>query len=209
MRILFATFLAILILAGGAFAARQIAAMRPNAAVARTPEATPGTLPIAGPTAVPALDGPARIKVFKGRRELMLVSGGRLVKTYRIALGPNPVGRKTKAGDGRTPEGEYYVCVKNPRSKYYLSLGLSYPDDQDAAAALEAGAITPAQASAIHDAVRRKAAPPWDTPLGGEIFIHGSGAARDWTLGCIALENDDMRELFDAVGEGAAVTIHP
>jgi murein L,D-transpeptidase YafK len=131
------------------------------------------------------------------------------VRTYRIGLGFNPKGHKHKEGDGRTPEGSYYICCKNPNSRYYLSLGLSYPNEQDAAKGLQDGRITGTQCRRIKNAIRRKATPPWNTPLGGEIFIHGRGSHRDWTLGCIALDDGDMRELFGAVPVGTPVTILP
>src|SRR5512133_1427848 len=73
-----------------------------------------------------------RIVVLKGERRLELHLDGKVVKTYRVGLGANPTGTKLRQGDGRTPEGTFYVCVKNPQSKFHLSLGLSYPTPADA-----------------------------------------------------------------------------
>ena len=150
-----------------------------------------------------------RIVVFKAARQLQLLSDGAVVKTYRIGLGTNPVGHKQRQGDGRTPEGTYYVCVKNERSKFYLSLGLSYPDPGDAARAVAAGIISRAQHNAFVQAHRDRTTPPWNTALGGEIFIHGNGSGSDWTYGCIALDDADIKELFALVPKGTTVEIRP
>ena len=150
-----------------------------------------------------------RIVVYKKARKLELYSDKTLVRSYRIGLGFNPVSDKQREGDGATPEGDFYVFVKNNKSAYYLSLGVSYPTVEDAERGLRDGLITRAQYNSIVDAHRRKAAPPQYTKLGGLIYIHGNGASRDWTLGCVALENEDMKELFDAVQVGTPVTINP
>ncbi len=149
----------------------------------------------------------ARIVIVKSERVLRLYSGDRLVREYPVGLGFNPVPKKTREGDGATPEGEYAVCVKNPRSSYFLSLGLTYPNAEDAKAALASGRISRQQYRAILDAGRRGVCPPWNTALGGEIYIHGSGSGADWTLGCVALDNDDMKELYHAVRIGTPVVI--
>ena len=150
-----------------------------------------------------------RIVIEKSARKLMLHSGGKVVRTYRIGLGFAPGGDKEREGDGRTPEGEVYICAKNRKSKFYLSLGLSYPNVEDAARGLADRLITRTQHDRIVDAITSCERPPWDTKLGGEIFIHGNGSARDWTWGCIALDDADIRELFDAVPEGTEVVIRP
>ncbi|HYE16422.1 MAG TPA: L,D-transpeptidase [Pyrinomonadaceae bacterium] len=150
-----------------------------------------------------------KIVVSKRARRLVLYSAGRPVRAYRVVLGFAPEGDKVEQGDGRTPEGAFYVCMKNERSRFYLSLGLSYPDEEDAARGLRDGLITRAQHDRIARAIRRKLTPPWNTRLGGEIFIHGGGTASDWTAGCVALENEHIKELFDSVPLGAAVVINP
>jgi lipoprotein-anchoring transpeptidase ErfK/SrfK len=149
------------------------------------------------------------IVVRKSARELTLYAGEKAVRVYRVGLGFDPKDDKTRQGDGRTPEGSFYVCVKNANSKYYLSLGLSYPNKEHAERGLRSGLITRAQHDRIMNALELKARPPWDTPLGGEVFIHGNGSKRDWTFGCVALEDQDMRELFDAIPKGAPVVIKP
>jgi murein L,D-transpeptidase YafK len=150
-----------------------------------------------------------RLVVEKGARRLRLYAGGELVRVRRVALGFEPSGDKVRQGDGRTPEGDYKVCMKNPKSNFYLSLGLTYPNEEDAERGLRDGLVTRAQAAAIKRAVRAGRCPAWNTALGGEIFIHGGGAASDWTLGCVALENPEIKELFDALPAGTPVRIDP
>ena len=159
-----------------------------------------------------SLQGPLpdpRIVITKGERRLRLCSGEDEVRTYRIGLGFSPVGDKEREGDGRTPEGEFYVCVKNPRSRFFLSLGLSYPNKEDAQRGLSNGLTSQAEHDRIVRAINGGDIPPWNTDLGGEVFIHGRGSHRDWTLGCIALDDDDLRELYEVVDVGTAVTIQP
>lgn len=149
------------------------------------------------------------VVVQKRKRCLLLFSEGELARTYRIGLGFNPEGHKIREGDGRTPEGVYYVCCKNPESRYYLSVGLSYPNNKDARQGFKDGVITRRQHDKITSAIAAKGTPPWNTLLGGEIFIHGHGSKSDWTLGCIALDNGDMQDLYDALSAGTPVTILP
>lgn len=151
--------------------------------------------------------GNLRIVVTKSKRLLQLFSEGREVRTYRVGLGLSPVEDKSRAGDRRTPEGEFYICLKNSRSQFYLSLGLSYPNQRHAERGLRDGLITRAQYDQITGAMTRKRVPPQNTRLGGEIFIHGNGSQSDWTWGCVALDNRDIGELFDAVPVGTPVTI--
>ena len=160
---------------------------------------SPLTLPLERP----------RIVVYKAARRLELYSVEKLLRTYKIGLGFSPVADKKQEGDGATPEGDFYVFVKNNKSAYYLSLGISYPNAEDAERGLRDGLINRAQHHAITEAIRKKTAPPQYTKLGGLIYIHGHGAQSDWTWGCVALENDDIRELFEAVTVGTPVTIQP
>ena len=155
------------------------------------------TVPIADPSII----------VTKSKRRLQLFSQGNLVRTYRVGLGLSPVEDKIRAGDRRTPEGEFYICMKNSHSQFYLSLGLSYPNQKHAERGLRDGLITRGQYNQIVNALARKRVPPQNTRLGGELFIHGSGSASDWTWGCVALDNKDIQELFNAVRVGTAVTI--
>ena len=150
-----------------------------------------------------------RIVVYKKARKLELYSDETLVRSYRVGLGFSPVVDKQREGDGATPEGDFYVFVKNNKSAYYLSLGVSYPNVEDAQRGLRDGLITKSQHDAIVEAHRKKTAPPQYTKLGGLIYIHGNGAKSDWTWGCVALENEDMKELFDSVQVGTPVIIKP
>jgi len=169
------------------------------------PQPTP--MPMYDSFPLPAISSP-RILVEKSLHRLTAFDGDKPAKRYRVAVGEGR-GDKFSEGDKCTPEGDFYVCSKNPRSKYVLSLGLSYPDVEDAARGLRDGIITQAQHDAIAQAVRQRRQPPWNTPLGGEIMIHGCGAGRDWTLGCVAMEDDDIRELYPAIPVGTVVRIVP
>jgi len=150
-----------------------------------------------------------RIVVFKSKRRLELYSNGALVRTYRVGLGLNPIADKQRQGDRATPEGEFYVFTRNDKSAYFLSLGISYPNIEDADRGLRDGLISRGEHDAIVNAIKGKAKPPQNTALGGDIYIHGNGASSDWTWGCVALENEDMRELFDVIKVGTPVTIKP
>jgi murein L,D-transpeptidase YafK len=131
-----------------------------------------------------------RIVVYKARREMLLLLGNSLLRTYRVALGRDPVGHKECEGDGRTPEGRYTIDRRNPKSRYYLSLHISYPNAADRARAAEQG-VDP----------------------GGDIMIHGlkDGMIRDgdWTQGCIAVTDAEMEEIWGLVPEGTRIDIEP
>ena len=156
-------------------------------------------------------DDPGQMKIVirKSKRELTLHDAGGATRTYKIVLGGSPIGDKEREGDGRTPEGEFYVCNRNPKSRFYLSIGISYPNREDARRGLAAGLITQDQHDQIVTAVDAKLVPPWHTALGGEIFIHGGGVKWDWARGCVALSNVDILELFNTVPVGTPVTIEP
>lgn len=155
-----------------------------------------------GLTLQPAVSRPAqplradKVLVIKHKRQMHLMWRGRIVRTYRIALGFNPRGHKRQEGDGRTPEGHYVIDWRNPKSRFTLSLHINYPNAADRAQA------------------RRRGVSP-----GGEIFIHGlpgswamvgrGHALRDWTLGCIAVTNAQMREIWRAVSNGTPIEIRP
>lgn len=132
------------------------------------------------------------ILVEKEKRTLSVFHHKKLLKVYKIALGSNPVGHKQQEGDGRTPEGIYKISLKNPKSSFYLSLKISYPNEQDQKSAKMRG-VSP----------------------GGDIFIHGLrfgviGALHrhwDWTQGCIALTNEEIQEVFAATEVGTIVEI--
>lgn len=139
----------------------------------------------------------ARLVVRKSQREMDAYDPqGRLLKTYPIALGVNPVGHKQFEGDGRTPEGIYRIDSRNPRSAYHRNLGVSYPNAQDR----------------LHAQAQGK-------PPGGDIKIHGLpngrgdwGAAhllQDWTVGCIAVTNPEIEDLYRSVVQDAVIDIRP
>lgn len=136
------------------------------------------------------------IVVDKSDRELTLYHHGQRVQTYRVALGRNPVGAKQRRGDGRTPEGLYYIEGRNPQSKYHLSLRVSYPTREQRTRATRQG-VSP----------------------GGDIMIHGLPKAfasvgalhrqQDWTEGCVAVTNEEIEEIWRAVPNGARILIRP
>ncbi len=149
------------------------------------------------------------IYVYKSKRRLLLIQGQTLVREYPCALGPDPKGNKYFQGDGRTPVGKFEICDKNAHSQYYKSLGINYPTVKDAKEALSEGIISFDQYCSIKDADNTLSLPPSDTVLGGHIFIHGGGCYPDWTLGCIAVDNSDIDELFSVAQIGTPVYIMP
>jgi murein L,D-transpeptidase YafK len=183
----------------------QESTSRPTPAVAADRDAEPPSQ--RQPLKLPLIN--PRIVVSKSQRRLELYSEGKVVRTYKVGLGLNPVPDKVRQGDRATPEGEFYVFTKNDKSAFYLSLGISYPNVEDAERGLRDKLISRAQHDAIVRAIKRKLAPPQNTRLGGDIYIHGNGASSDWTWGCVALENEDIRELFSAVVVGTPVIITP
>lgn len=138
---------------------------------------------------MPEIDG---ILVRKSTGQMTLVSDGRAVKTYDVDFGFSPTGTKNFEGDGRTPEGTYYIDRKNPKSQFYLSLGISYPNKRDVAKARAMG-----------------------KDPGGDIFIHGQGrwgrgrSGTNWTRGCIATTDEEAREIYEMVDIGTPITILP
>jgi murein L,D-transpeptidase YafK len=130
-----------------------------------------------------------QIVVSKKNRVLALMNGENTLKKYQIHLGFAPVGHKQRSGDGRTPEGTYYIDRRNPISNFYLSLGISYPNANDLAQARALGAEP-----------------------GGDIFIHGgptraADRRRDWTAGCIAVSDSEIEEIWSLVPTGVPIVI--
>lgn len=179
-------------------------------------EEEPGRLtrPVTEPSLTPQEAGVISIHIYKERRDLELLSDGEVIAVYSIGLGGWPWDDKIMKGDSRTPEGSYYICVRNESSRFYLSLGLSYPNKKDAERGYENGIITKKQKNAIEEAIDKKEKPPWNTALGGEIMIHGAsedgiGAERDWTAGCIAVDDAVMDILWKYCRLGTEVIIDP
>jgi hypothetical protein len=160
----------------------------------------------------PIKEGPLKepnIIVLKSERRLELYDEDLLVGAYPVALGREPFGDKKAEGDGRTPEGNYFICTRNEQSRFYLSLGISYPNKEDAKEALDSGTIDRETYDLISAAADNLSKPPWDTPLGGEIMIHGIGSHEDWTEGCVAVNNNVMDVLWQYCPLGTPVIIKP
>jgi uncharacterized protein YijF (DUF1287 family) len=147
------------------------------------------------------------VKILKDERRLMVMKDKTSVQNYPAAFGFNPRDDKIKLGDGCTPEGRFYICeVKRkpqpPGTYGPVSLRISYPNIEDARRGLKDRIITKSQYHAIVRAVHKGQMPPQNTTLGGSIKIHGGdpGAGQgDWTLGCIAMNNKDLLEVFDSI----------
>jgi murein L,D-transpeptidase YafK len=137
-----------------------------------------------------------RVVVLKKERTLQLLLQGKVVRTYKVALGGDPIGPKTQQGDHKTPEGVYVLDSRNAHSQFYKSIHISYPNAQQ------------------HDAARRRGVSP-----GGDVFIHGLpngygfvGAGhrlKDWTDGCIAVTDQEIDEIWTAVANGTPIEISP
>lgn len=145
-----------------------------------------------------------KIIIEKKNRKLTVTEQGAAVFSCPVALGFSPLGNKEKEGDGKTPEGRYFVCLKK-MGKYGPSLGINYPSVSDA---LRLGAD-----ESLLDCIREREAmgqrPPWGSFMGGEIYIHGGGTEKDWTAGCIALEDADAEKLYALCDAGTEVVILP
>lgn len=146
------------------------------------------------------------VHIDKSDRWLQVRSGDVVLVSWPVGLG-GPLDDKVRMGDLATPEGTFRVVTRNDRSSFHLFLGISYPVTEDAERGLAAGLITPAQARAIREADRAGRVPPWETTLGGKIGIHGGGGGSDWTLGCIAVENEQIEQLWEVARHGTRVTI--
>ena len=153
------------------------------------------------------------IKVLKKERRLYLMKGDEVLAGYPIALCPfNPLGDKVRQGDGGTPEGRFYVCeaLRSPGQAKYgaRSLRISYPNLEDARRGLAAGIITREAYFRVVRAIKAGEIPPQDTDLGGSIRIHGGGAGRDWTLGCMGMADPDIAALYDRLPTGVRVEVY-
>ncbi|MDP9066630.1 MAG: L,D-transpeptidase [Pseudomonadota bacterium] len=148
------------------------------------------------------------ICVLKSAGRLILTtSGGE--RSYEIDSGKNRGADKVSEGDLATPIGEFYVCAKNPLSRFLRSLCLSYPNAEDAKRGLADGLITPLEHRRIIEAIRLRRVPPQTTRLGGEIYIHGGRDSKRGTRGCIALDDAAILDLFECTPLGTPVLIEP
>lgn len=137
------------------------------------------------------------VQVQKANRKMYLLHNDKVIKDYDIGLGGNPVGKKEFEGDNKTPEGAYFITHRNPKSRYHLSLGISYPNEADRAYAAALG-----------------------KPAGGDIMVHGgpprkaNGKPRkvssaDWTAGCIAVTDQEIERVYAMVKPGTPIYILP
>ena len=137
-----------------------------------------------------------KVLVEKSERRLHLMHRGKVIKSYRVSLGKQPKGAKVREGDMRTPEGFYWIDWRKTSEKFNLSMHISYPNSRDRARAQKLG-----------------------VPTGGMIMLHGTPLddeypewyfhTLDWTEGCIALKNDDMRDIWSRVKDGTLIEIRP
>lgn len=147
------------------------------------------TQPVAQPPAQPSID---LVVVIKSERIMYLYADNLMIKSFPVSLGKQPLGRKRRSGDQRTPEGAYILDWRNPDSLYHLSIHISYPNAHDRAWA---------QAHGVH--------------AGSNIMIHGQPdydnkkRSGDWTNGCIAVSNQAMDYLWQRVREGTPIHILP
>jgi hypothetical protein len=152
------------------------------------------------------------IEIWKAKRQLWLERDGQVIRKFRISLGVEPQAPKLRQGDGRTPVGTYYVSEKRPKSPFRRFLGISYPNVDDAERGFAAHLISADQWADILFANLRREPPPWRTPLGGRVGIHGFGgrpaAGIDWTEGCVAVSDDAIDYLYAVVPVGTPVHIH-
>jgi murein L,D-transpeptidase YafK len=162
---------------------------------------TVATVALAGCCLASAQELPAtaradQVIVMKKERTLTLMSQGKVLKTYRVALGGDPLGPKDRQGDHRTPEGAYVLDRRNVQSKFYKSIHISYPDAKDVA---RAGKM--------------------QVSPGGDVYVHGlpngykwvgsNHRLKDWTDGCIAVTDEEIDEIWRAVRDGTPIEIKP
>jgi murein L,D-transpeptidase YafK len=150
------------------------------------------------------------ILVEKSALRLTVFDGDAGVKSYRVAAGA-VAGDKQCEGDRKTPEGDFYICIRKTKeqTRYTRSMGLSYPNLEDAQRGRRDGLITASQYYSIAQAIKNNRKPPWQTKLGGAIMIHGKRENRTGTLGCIALDDDDIIELYNRLPLNTPVRIIP
>ncbi len=148
------------------------------------------------------------IIVKKADLTLELYGDDVLIGKFPIRIG-EAEGQKEKEGDKRTPEGNYYICSRKDETENTLFMGISYPNAEDAKSGYEDELIDRSTRNAIIEAIDDGKRPPWDTPLGGAIGIHGKYDDREFTQGCIAISDDNVRILWEYAQTGTTVEILP
>ncbi|NEV61209.1 L,D-transpeptidase family protein [Thiorhodococcus minor] len=187
---------------GARFASPRFRFWRPDFGLGIAAILLLGTFALSGCTTTsepPKYTGPVeRVVVKKSQRKLQLVGGGQVMREYRVALGGSPVGHKYREGDQRTPEGSYVLNWRNPSSNFHKAIHISYPSERDRHVSRQLG-YSP----------------------GGMIMIHGMPnyirsesmrrqyVGRDWTQGCIAVQNHEMDEIWRMVRDGTPIEIIP
>lgn len=147
--------------------------------------------------ATPTLEGRIdKVLVLKSEHKLHLLSNGKILKSYRISLGKSPRGTKLAEGDNRTPEGFYWIDWRKTSDKFNLSMHISYPNARDVVRAREKN-LSPGGMIMIHGTPQSDEYPEW-------YF-----STLDWTNGCIAMTNPDMREVWSLVKDGTLIEIRP
>jgi len=151
---------------------------------------------VASGQTLPATARADHVVVVKKERTLSLMRQGKVLKTYKVALGGDPAGAKTQQGDHKTPEGDYVLDRRNPHSKFHKSIHISYPEAKDLARAREMG-----------------------VSAGGDVYVHGlpngyrsvgaSHRLTDWTDGCVAVRDEEIDEIWRVVPDGTPIEIRP
>jgi murein L,D-transpeptidase YafK len=136
------------------------------------------------------------VLVVKSMRRLFLLKDGKVIRSYRVALGRQPLGHKFEEGDGRTPEGIYFLNWRNPNSQFYRSIHVSYPNAFDLARPRRPGA-SPGGLIMVHGLPN------------GDTGFHRVHTRLDWTNGCIAVTNAEMDEIWALVDDGTPIEIRP
>ncbi len=150
------------------------------------------------------------ILIRKRSREMLVLSDDIIVATYPVGIGRATIGIKLNAGDQKSPEGQYYICNKDPENRFHLFLQINYPSPDDAKRGAVQQIIKPGEETKIEAAWEKNACPPTDTALGGPLGIHGFGAESSWTTdGSISMHNIHIEELFWNIATGTSVAILP
>jgi murein L,D-transpeptidase YafK len=149
-----------------------------------------------------------RLVISKHAKSVAVFDGEEEVLRIPVVMGRNSAD-KQREGDLATPEGEFYICCKNPESKYHRFLGLSYPNVEDAVRGLRDKLISETECRQIRDAIAERKCPPWKTALGGEVGLHGPCPNVTWTHGCVAMNVEQIERLYDLLDIGDEVAILP